>query len=409
MHMNARRILSLFFTFIFCSFALGQDLTSEQKQSVLKSLEETLTTRAFVPGVDFKKWNEFIEKKKEDIEKDKDVASFTRTVNQALRDFGISHCRLQTPRATSQRGKTTTIGTGFLGTVEEKGIRVRRVVDGSPAKTAGIEEKDLITKVNGELPTKADAVEGEKGTKFHLDIEKPDGATKQIDIELAEYSTVRKETLSWEGDDVAILRVHTFSAGYGRENIEALVAEASKKAKYLILDLRSNGGGAINNLNHMLSLLLPEGTAYGTFVTRRVAENYAREKPEAPTTAEAMADWAPNKAKTKKPKVPVFSGKIAVLMNRGSASASEICSAALKELVNAKVIGTPSAGAVLSSVFTRLVEGFSIQYPVSDYVTVKGVRLESNPIKPDVEVTAVRKEGEPDPVIAKAAEILREK
>ncbi|MEI7986229.1 MAG: S41 family peptidase [Armatimonadota bacterium] len=404
--MTLRRFLPLLISAFLTVTIFAQDITAEQKQNVLKSLEETLTTSAFVPGVDFKKWNEYLEKKKEDIAKDTDVAAFTRTVNQALRDFGISHCRLQTPRSTAQRGKTTAIGSGFMGTVEEKGLRVRRVVDGSPAKTAGIEEKDLIVKVNGEMPTKADAVEGEKGAKFKLEIEKADGSIKSIEVELSEYSTVRKETLTWEGDDTAVLRIYTFSAGYNRENLEALVTEASKKAKYLIVDLRSNGGGAVNNLNHLLSLLLPEGTAYGTFVSRRVAEDYAKEKPGAPMTPEAIAEWTPRKTKTRKLTTPPFAGKMAVLLNRGSASASEICAAALKETADAKIVGTPSAGAVLSSVFRKLVEGFSIQYPVSDYITVKGIRLEANPIKPDAEVTAVRKDGEPDPVITKAVEIL---
>ena len=282
-------------------------------------------------------------------------------------------------------------------------------MEGSPAKEAGIEEKDLIVKVNGEKPTRADAVDGEKGAKFHLEIEKADGSIKAVDVELKEYSTVRKETLTWQGDDTAVLRVYTFSTGYDRENLEKLVAEASKKAKFLVLDLRSNGGGAVNNLNHLLSLLLPEGTSYGTFVSRRVVDDYTKEKPGAPMTPEAIAEWAPRKAKTSKLPTAPFAGKIAVLINRGSASASEICAAALKETADAKVIGTQSAGAVLSSVFRKLVEGFSIQYPVSDYVTIKGVRLEANPIKPDVEVTAVRKDNEPDPVIVKAVETLHGK
>lgn len=407
--MTLRKLLPLFLASILSVPCLAQELTGEQKQNVLKSLEEALTTSAFVPGVDFKKWSEYLEKKKEEIDKDKDVTEFTGTVNKALRDFGISHCRLQTPRATDRRGKTTTVGSGFAGTIEEKGLRVRRVTDGSPAKVAGIEEKDLIVKVNGEKPAKADAVDGEKGAKFHLDIEKADGSTKQIDVELKEYSTVRKETLTWEGDDTAVLRIYTFGAGYDRENLENLIAEASKKAKYLILDLRSNGGGAVNNLNHLLSLLLPEGTAYGVFVTKRVAENYTTANPTGATTPEAMAEWAPAKTKTRKLKTAPFAGKMAVLLNRGSASASEICAAALKENADAKMIGTRSAGAVLSSVFRKLVEGFSIQYPVSDYVTIKGVRLEANPIKPDVEVTAVKKDNEPDPVIAKAVEVLHGK
>ncbi|MBS1700763.1 MAG: PDZ domain-containing protein [Armatimonadetes bacterium] len=405
--MFVRRVLPLLVAAFVATASFAQSLTAEQKDNVLKSIQETLSTRAFVPGVDFSKWTEFIDQKKDEIAKDEDVNSFTRTVNQALREFGISHCRLQTPRATTQRGKTTTTGTGFLGTVEEKGLRVRRVIDGSPAKEAGIEEKDLILKVNGEKPTSASIGDGQKGAKFDIEVEKPDGSVKQVSLELKEFSTVRKETLTWEGDDAAVLRLATFSFGYDRDNIDSLIAEANKKAKYLIIDLRSNGGGAVNNLNHFLSLLLPENTDYGTFLSRRVVEEYTKAKPDGATTPEAMAEWAPRKAKTRKGKVDPFKGKIAVLINRGSASASEICTAALKENVDAKVIGTRSAGAVLSSVFTKLTEGFSIQIPVSDYVTIKGVRLEANPIQPDVEVTAVRKDNEPDPVIAKALETLR--
>jgi carboxyl-terminal processing protease len=406
--MTLRRIIPLFLVAILSACTFAQDLSAEQKKNVLKSLEETLTTSAFVPGVDFNKWNDYLEKRKDEIDKDIDVTSFTRTVNQALREFGISHCRLQTPRATSQRGRTTTVGPGFAGTVEDKGIRVRRVFEGSPAKEAGLVETDLIVKVNGQKPSKADTVKGEKGELFHLEVENIDGSKKQIDIELKEYSIVRKETLTWLGDDTAVLRLYTFSTGYDRDNLESLITEASKKAKYLVLDLRSNSGGAINNLNHLLSLLLPEGTCYGTFVSRRIAEDYAKQKPEGPMTPEAIAEWTPRKTKTRKLKTSPFGGKIAVLMNRGSASASEICCAALQENVGAKVIGTQSAGAVLSSVFRKLVEGFSIQYPVSDYVTIKGVRLEAHPIKPDIEVTAVKKDNELDPVITKAIETLHD-
>ncbi len=407
--MILRRIWPFLFAALVAVSAHAQDLTAEQKQNVLKSVQDTLENRAFVPGVDFKKWNEFIEKKKDELDKDTDVAGFTRTVNQALREFGVSHCRLQTPRATTQRGKTTTIGSGMQGTVEDKGIRVRRVIDGSPAKEAGVEEKDLVTKINGEKPTSVDGLSGEKGAKIHVELEKADGKTKEVDIEFKEYSTVRKETLTWVNDDTAVLRLYTFSFGYDRANIEKLIAEANGKAKILFIDLRSNGGGAVNNLNHFLSLLLPEGTDYGTFLSKRVVDDYTKEKPQGPFTPEAMASWAPRKAKTRLLKTPPFKGKIAVLINRGSASASEICTAALKEKAESKVFGTKSAGAVLSSVFLKLTEGFSIQIPVSDYVTIKGVRLEANPIQPDLEITDVRKDGETDPVITKAIEFLKGK
>ena len=85
-----------------------------------------------------------------------------------------------------------------------------------------------------------------------------------------------------------------------------------------------------------------------------------------------------------------WTGKMAVLINRGSASASEIAAAALNECVGAPLIGQKSAGAVLASVYGSLPSGFSVQYPIDDYVTIKGVRLEKSPREPDEVVEQLR-------------------
>lgn len=382
-----------------------QTVTKEQKETVLKELEVIVTTKAFVPGIDFAKWPEFLTKQREAIDKAEDAPAFVGAVNRALRDFGLSHIRLQTPRAASARGRTTTVGPGMQVSKEDSGLLVRAVAEKGPAREAGLEAGDIIVKVGGAAPEKAEAVQGEKGAKLELEVKKVSGETKTVTLELKEYSTVRPETLTWVDSETAMIRIATFSAGYSRANIEKLVGEASK-AKHLIIDLRSNGGGAANNLNHLLSLLMPDGTAYGTFVSRRIAAKFAEEAKGDDKDPIAIAKWTDSKAKTRKRSIEPFTGKIAVLINRGSASASEITAAALKELRNATIVGSKSAGAVLASVFGKLPEGFAIQYPVSDYVTVKGVRLEKNPIVPDVEVTGPR-EGDKDPVVDKAVELLK--
>lgn len=384
------------------------ELTTEQKASIIKGVEDTLFNKAFVPGVDFKKWPEFVEKKKDAIEKANSIDEFTRVLNQALRDFGISHCRLMTPRVASRRNKTTDIGSGLMGTSSEEGLVVRRVAESGPGKAAGIEEKDVITKMNGEKPKSFEQLSGEKGTKLSLEVKKADGKVVNVELTLDTYSTVRKETLVWHGEDTAVLRVFTFSAGYDRDNIESLVKQANEKAKNLILDLRSNGGGAINNLSHLLSLLLPTNTEFGTYVSKRFVDDFVKAKPEATVTPEAVAEWAPRKAKTRSQRTPAFTGKVAVLINRGSGSASEICAAALHEIVSAPLVGTKSAGAVLTSTYERLPEGFQMQYPVSDYITIKGRRLEANPLVPTHEVTGVRGDDGVDPVVEKAIEALKQ-
>jgi carboxyl-terminal processing protease len=376
---------------------------------VLKGINETLTQRAFVPNLDFKAWDAFLAKNQKAIDDATTIQAFSGAINRTLREFGISHIRLLDPRAAAARGRTTTIGMGVMASpVDGGGLRVTRVAEGSPAAEVGLVPQDVIVEVNGKKATSADDLRGDKGVKLELKVKKVSGEEKALSVELKEYSTVRKETLAWPQPDTAHLRIFTFSAGYGRENIEKLLTDAAK-AKNLILDLRNNGGGAANNLNHLLSLLMPDKTAYGVFVSRRLVDDFKKEKPEAPVTLEAVAAWAPRKTETRKRTLEPFKGRIVVLINRGSGSASEIAASSLRENVGAQLVGSPSAGAVLASVFGRLPEGFSIQYPVSDWISIKGMRLEKNPLKPDVDVSVARiTDADKDPVVEAAVKLLNE-
>jgi len=388
--------------------AFAQDLTPEQKTAVLDGIKDVVENRAFVPGVDFSKWSEFISKRQEDLDKAATVTAFGQVVNQALRDFGFSHIRLLSPRAAANRNRTSIItsGASVAESTEKGGLEVRSVRENSPASEAGIKQGEVIVLVDGTPAKTATQLEGDEGKKLALEVKAPDGTTRQISVELKRISTVRPETLTWLNDKIAVLKVFTFGAGYGRENIEKLVQEASGKAEALAIDLRNNGGGAVNNLNHLLSLLAPDQTVYGTFVSKRVFEQFKESNKDKEPTLANIVEWTPNKTKTRlRPTTPPFAGKIAVFINRGSGSASEITAAALRETRDALIVGSPSAGAVLASVFRSLPEGFSLQYPVSDYVTVKGVRLEGNPVRPDHEVTG-RPEGGKDPVHEKLLELL---
>ena len=386
----------------------AQDLNADQKKSILEGLDKVVQERVFVPNVDFKKWPEFVGKHKDEIEKATDVNGFTAVINRTLREFGITHIRLMSPRATANRGVTTRTGLGVTATKTDDGLEVRSVAAEGPAKEAGLEVGDVILKVNGTKPENTDILEGNEGERKVLEVKKKGGDTKTIEIANKKFSTVRKETLTWVNEETAMLKVFTFSAGYRRENIETLMKEAAK-AKYFILDLRSNGGGAVNNLNHLLSLLLPDATEYGTFVSKPVVEKWQNENANKPVDLIEVAKSASNKAKTRvRTGVEPFKGKIAVLINRGSGSASEICAAGLRENAGAVLVGQKSAGAVLASIYAKLPEGFSLQHPVSDYVTIKGMRLEGNPLVPDAEASGAPVDGV-DPVVTKALELLKPK
>jgi carboxyl-terminal processing protease len=382
-------------------------LTKEQKDEVLKALEEVVTKQAFVPGVDLAKWPEFVEKQREAIDKSEKELDFSHAVNAALRDFGISHIRFITSRASTMRRRTTMIGVGVLARANSGGLVVTYVFPKSPADAAGIKNGETIVAVDGKVPDSPVALQGEDGSEATLKVKAATGEEREVRLKRVPHSLALPDTLTWVGSDAAVLKIHSFQRGYQRQEIEKLLGEAAK-AKYLVLDLRSNGGGAVNNLNHLLSLLLPGDAEIGTFISRRNSERYASEhdgKVETDPVVIAKATTA--KFKTRRGTLPPFAGKIAVLVNRGSASASEICAAALREHLKAPVVGTKSMGAVLASVYRRLPHGYEIQYPISDYVTRDGIRLEKNPVVPDVEVTE-RATDEKDPAVEKAIEKLRE-
>jgi len=386
--------------------AFAQAITSEEKEAVLKGVEEILTQRAFVPGADLKKWPELLAKHKEAIDKAEEQPAFTLAVNRALREFGFSHVRLQTPRGAQARNSTTAVGVGFAARPEKDGLVVTNVMPKSSAEEAGIKPGHKIVSVDGKPAENTTALGGDKDTEVTVKVKDEAGVEREVKLKRTEFSTVRKETLTWVDDETAVLRVFTFSRGYDGKNIESLISEANdKKAKHLIVDLRSNGGGAVNNLQHMLSLLLPPDTVVGTFISRVAATRYFEEKKTDVADPVEIAKWYDRKYRTSARPVN-FKGKIAVLTNRGSASASEIAAAALKENVKAPVVGSRTAGAVLASVFGRLPHGFQLQYPVSDFVTAGGIRLEGNPVLPDAEVTGRAEDGK-DPAVAKAIELLK--
>jgi len=192
----------------------------------------------------------------------------------------------------------------------------------------------------------------------------------------------RKPELSWIESDAAVIRVPSFERGYDRNDVAELLKSA-KDAKYLIVDLRDDPGGEVDNMRQFLGLLLPEDSSIGTFVSRKMATDFQDDHGKG-TDPVAIAKWAHDELHPLDSGVAPFAGKVAVLVDGHSASAAEIVADALRDDRHSPVVGQPTMGAVLVSVIDRLSYGFRIQFPIGDYVTHDGIRLEGHPIKPDV-------------------------
>jgi hypothetical protein len=214
------------------------------------------------------------------------------------------------------------------------------------------------------------------------------------------------QSLDTGPDGVAVLKLRSFDDGaYDRSEIERFVTQAAD-APAIVLDLRGNGGGAVGNLSHMISLFVPEGTAVGVYVGRDTARGFERERGSPPASAVEAAEWSTRKFTVRRNPIPVVSKPLAVLVSRSSASASEIVASALRDHANAAIVGQPTAGKVLLSTHARLAHGYELQIPTADYVTTKGVRLEGSPVRPHISVPTGRAANPRDAVAAAAGLLL---
>lgn len=371
------------------SGAIAQErpkMDATAKKEVLESMTNMITKYAYVPGVDFNKLNELLDKQKSNLDKAETEDQFSNAVNMALQEFGFSHIVLMRPVDVSARVNRSSVGIGVNIQPHEEGILVVRVVPKAPADEAGIVAGDILVKANGKQITDPADLRGEEGQQVTITVKKATGKFKDYTITRKKFSTVRPEELKWVDKDTAAISIFTFDLSYDRKNVEKLMAEASK-AKNLIVDLRNNGGGAVMNMNHFLGLVLPKGTTVGTFVSKDLVDSFVKEKGGSPNDLKGIAEFSERKLTSPgNLNIPVFKGKIAVLVNGASGSASEITAQALKENLNAPIVGSKSAGAVLVSVMVPIVRGFQVQYPINDYVSAKGVRLEHNGVPVDAEV-----------------------
>lgn len=389
------------------------DKDPEAKQQVLDRMTRLISRNAYVPGVDFKQWPEFLKKVQPDVDKAKSDEEFAMAVNKALHNFGFSHIALQTPREGNIFTTGTTVGIGITSQLTDEGVVVVRTVRGASADQAGIVPGDVIVEVEGEKPTGIARIVGAEGTEVHLKVKSKDGSVKNHTLVRRKFSTVRPEEIEWVDDDTARVSIFTFGPGYNAKRVESLVQQAGK-AKNLILDLRDNGGGAVLNLQHMLGLFLPNDVEVGTFVNRDMVDAYKDAKDKSGDVLEiakwsrGQDDYKYDQVRPGRSKIDRYTGRLVVLVNGGSGSASEIAAAALRDHRQAQIVGQKSAGAVLVSVIVPAGQGFMLQYPLSDYVTSSGIRLEGNGVKPDVESkeARVRLPGDPDEAVAKARELF---
>ena len=261
-------------------------------------------------------------------------------------------------------------GVGMSVEEDKRGLRVLRVFDRSPAKRAGIQRSDLIVAVNGRSLAGVNSevatarIKGPEGTRVSLDvIPGGDGARRSVRVEREriEIPVARGRLVTHDGRKVGVVELAGFSSGahgFVRQEVERLM---KKGAEGIVLDLRGNGGGLLSEAVLVSSIFVEDG---------RIVSVRGRSRSN--RTEDAVGDAIPGD-------VPVV-----VLVDRGSASASEIVTGALRDRGRATVVGTRTYGKGLVQEVIDLSNGGVLDLTVANYYLPGGKTITRKGLQPQV-------------------------
>jgi carboxyl-terminal processing protease len=264
----------------------------------------------------------------------------------------------------------------------------------TPAYRAGIETGDIIVKINGEqshdLPveTAVSKIRGPKGSQVTLTLSRASKNNgKEFDITVTR-DTIELPTVDFQkrDDGVFVIELYMFNGQAPRKMADALYEYEKSGYKKLIIDLRGNPGGYLEAAVDMASWFVPKGEVI-------VTQDYANQDDEVYRSSGVGS---------------LFPGtEIAILLNGGSASASEIFAGALRDHGRATLIGEQSFGKGSVQQVFDVTEDTSLKITIARWLTPKNVSISHEGLTPDikVEIPTTVKEGE-DPILDRAVEFL---
>jgi carboxyl-terminal processing protease len=262
-------------------------------------------------------------------------------------------------------------GIGLTVTEVKQGLRIEKVFPDSPAEKAGLESGDLIVSVEGESiagessEVSTEKIKGPEGTEVTIGVKSPSGdKVRELEIERAQIAlpniTSRVEKVG--GRKLGYVSMISFSEGVHAQLREAVQKVEQEGAEGIVLDLRGNGGGLLEEAVLSASVFLPKDEVVVTTSSR--TQGHAVYK----TVGDNL------------PEVPLV-----VLLDRNTASAAEILTAALADDAGAKTVGTRSYGKGVFQQEIDLSNGGALKLTIGEYFTPDGVNLaKSHGIHPDV-------------------------
>jgi carboxyl-terminal processing protease len=265
-----------------------------------------------------------------------------------------------------------------LGIDEEtKKLTVVSPIEDSPAAEAGILAKDEITSINGrstkgmDINEAVSLIRGPQGTKVKLGVQR---GTRQFEVEIKrakiELHAVKAAVRETDIGKVGYIRLTQFNANAAGDMRKAIKSHNEANVQGFVLDLRSNPGGLLYSSAEIAKMFVENATIVSTVDRKGESERLT----------------ANRQALTDKPLV--------VLVDGGSASASEILSGALQDNKRAVIVGTKTFGKGLVQSVHSLSDGSGLAVTIAKYLTPNGTDINKSGIKPDVVVELPQKQRE---------------
>ncbi|GMQ95217.1 MAG: S41 family peptidase [Patescibacteria group bacterium] len=285
-------------------------------------------------------------------------------------------------------------GVGMEIGIRDKVLTVVAPLKGTPAERAGVRAGDKVIKIDDTstfsltIDESVDLIRGERGTPVVLTIVR-EGEDEPFEVEIIR-DVINIPTISTEkrDDGVFVIQLYNFSASSPSLFRSALREFVESKYDKLVLDLRNNPGGYLEASIDMASWFLPAGKV----VVRETSRGANDEKLYRSKGYNIFSDDL----------------KFAILINRGSASASEILAGALSEYGKATLIGEKTFGKGSVQELIPVTEGSSLKITIARWLTPSGISISGNGLTPDIEVEITKEDIEEgkDPQLERAIEVL---
>ena len=264
-------------------------------------------------------------------------------------------------------GNFVGIGIYMIKSTDYDRIQVLSTIKGSPAEKAGIQAGDLIISVDGveykadDMTTASNNIKGEEGTKVTIELLRGTETLKyQITREKVKVNQVEGKVLS---NNIGYIEFTSFDETTA-EDFKAKYEELAKQGiQSLIIDLRNNGGGIVDQALEIADYIVPKDSVL----------LYEVDKNNKETVRKAKTD-------------PIINMPIIILTNENTASASEILAGALKDLGKAKIVGTKTYGKGVIQQILKLSDGSGLKITIEEYQTPNRNKINEVGIEPDEKV-----------------------